>query len=334
MSKKVLLGAICTVLFCGFSANVFAQDKNPEGLGASLLTNANPRAAGMGLATTAVNENPFGIFNNAAANLSSEKQMGFGYSYNPFMPEFNPGAATHAVGGYYNIDRNNGLSLGFRYFNAPKTPLTGNDAATGETIRPNDLAVSLAYTRRIVDNFSISLTARYIRSDHTKGGADIYKAGNAFSFDLGLYYENTIDSFFGSTWAVGLNVSNVGTKLDISNPSNPYAMPAYANLGGSIFMPFSENHTLLAALDLGYTFMPSTDTAFVAGIGLEYNFLKYGIVRAGYHYGDEKSIGGGSFATVGLGVKAGPVRIDGSYWIAGEDSPVRNTWSVGISLFF
>ena len=69
-------------------------------------------------------------------------------------------------------------------------------------------------------------------------------------------------------------------------------MPAYANLGGSIDMPFSENHKLLAALDLGYTFMPSTDAAFAAGFGLEYNFLKYGIIRAGYHYGDEKAIGG------------------------------------------
>lgn len=333
MSKKNLLGAICTVLFCGISATVTAQNGDyPKGPGASLLNSANPRAAGMGMATTAVNDNPFGIFGNAAANLSSVDQMGFGYSYNPVMSELSSGIATHAVGGYYNIDRNNGLSLGFRYYNGAKMTLQGEDASVGETIRPYDMAVSLAYTRRIVDNFSISLTARYIRSDFTKGG-DAFKVGNAFSFDLGMYYENTISSFFGSTWAVGLNVSNVGTQLDISSVSNPGIMPAYANLGGSIDMPFSENHKLLAALDLSYTFMPSTDASFMAGIGLEYNFFKYGIVRAGYHYGDKKSMGG-SYATVGLGVKAGPVRVDGSYWIAGADSPVKNTWAVGVSLFF
>jgi len=195
------------------------------------------------------------------------------------------------------------------------------------------MAVSIGYTRRIVDNFTMSLTARYIRSDYTKFGSDYYKAGNAFTFDLGFYYENTIESFYGSTWAVGLNVSNVGTKLDISVPSNPIAMPAYAKLGGSIDMPFSENHKLLAALDLGYTFMPSTDASFTAGLGLEYNFLKHGFLRAGYHYGDEKSIGG-SYATVGLGAAVGPVRVDASYWIAGKESPVKNTWAVGLSLFF
>ncbi len=207
MSKKILLGAICTVLFCGTSATVFAQDNAPSGAAPSLLNSADPRAAGMGMATTAVNDNPFGIFGNAASNLLSEKRMGFGYSY------------------------------------------------------------------------------------------------------------------------------NVGTKLDISVPSNPIAMPAYAKLGGSIDMPFSENHKLLAALDLGYTFMPSTDASFTAGLGLEYNFLKHGFLRAGYHYGDEKSIGG-SYATVGLGAAVGPVRVDASYWIAGKESPVKNTWAVGLSLFF
>lgn len=53
----------------------------------------------------------------------------------------------------------------------------------------------------------------------------------------------------------------------------------------------------------------------------------------GYHYGDEKSIGG-SYATVGLGAAVGPVRVDASYWIAGKESPVKNTWAVGLSLFF
>ena len=89
MSKKILLGAICTVLFCGTSATVFAQDNAPSGAASSLLNSADPRAAGMGMATTAVNDNPFGIFGNAASNLLSEKRMGFGYSYNPVMPDYN-----------------------------------------------------------------------------------------------------------------------------------------------------------------------------------------------------------------------------------------------------
>ena len=97
MSKKILLGAICTVLFCGTSATVFAQDNAPSGAASSLLNSADPRAAGMGMATTAVNDNPFGIFGNAASNLLSEKRMGFGYSYNPVMPDYNKGVATHAV---------------------------------------------------------------------------------------------------------------------------------------------------------------------------------------------------------------------------------------------
>lgn len=321
---------MCLVLFCGSSVNVFAQE-NTSGVGASLLNSVNPRAAGMGMATTAVKDNPFGIFGNAAANLFNEKSIGVGYSYNP-LSEMGEGAATHALGAYYNLNENNGFSLGFRYFNGAESIISNDGVNPIATVRPSDMAISLGYTRRIVDNFSASITARYIMTDYNKPVEGI-KAGNAFAFDLGLYYNNVISSFYGSTWAVGLNISNVGTKLDMATVSKPQSMPAFARLGGSIDMPFSENHKLLAALDLGYTFMPSTDASFNAGLGLEYNFFKYGIVRAGYNYGDDKSFGG-SYATVGLGVKAGPVRVDASYWIAGEDSMVKNTWTVGVSAFF
>ena len=325
MNKKCLFGIVGAMLLSVAFAYTASAQNPPQGAVPSLLYNVNPRAAGMGLASTATNDNPFGIFDNASANLFSEKRMGFGYSYNPFMPDVHKGSATHAFGAYFNIDENNGLSLGFRSFRSPATLINN------EEIRPNDMALSLAYTRRIVDNFSMSLTARYVRSDYSK--IDNFQAGNAFVFDLGFYYENTIDSFFGSTWAVGLNVSNVGTKIEISPVSGPQALPAFANLGGSLNMPFSENHKLLAALDLTYVFMPADDASFMAGLGLEYNFFKYGIVRAGYHYGDAKSIGG-SYATVGLGVNAGPVRVDAAYWLAGKDSPVKNTWTVGLILFF
>lgn len=324
MNKKNLFGVICAALLCGVSANVFAQDNAPTGAASSLLNSADPRAAGMGMATTAVSDNAFGIFGNAAANLSSDKKMGFGYSYNPVTPDLNKGAANHAVGAYYNLNENNGISFGFLYNNGPETMIGG------EGIRPNDMAISLGYTRRIIDNFAMSLTARYVRSDYSK--FEGMQAANGVAFDLGFFYNDTIESFFGSKWSVGLNVSNLGTQLSI-NGVDSYSMPAYAKLGGAIDMPFSENHKLLAALDLGYTFMPSTDASFMAGFGLEYNFFKYGFLRAGYHYGDEKSIGG-SYTTVGLGAMVGPVRIDASYWIAGKESPVKNTWAVGLSLFF
>lgn len=327
MSKKTLLGAICSVLFLGAAATATAQE---TGVAAELLNPVNPRSSGMGLAGTAVKENPFGIFGNAAANIFNCKPIGAGYSYNPTLTSLHKGVATHAVGAYWNINENNGFSLGFRYFNGQEVSMSDGSNNPLGTGRNKDMAVSLAYTRKIIDGLSASLTARYINADYSMFPE--MKSGNAFSFDLGVYYTKAICSLGkGSNWALGLNVSNVGTKLDFSTPAT---MPAYAKLGGSANMVFSENHILLAALDLGYTFMPKDATSFVAGLGLEYNFFKYGMIRAGYHYGDDKSIPTGQFATVGAGVKYGPVRVDFSYWLAAKDSPVKNTWSVGLGLFF
>ena len=94
MIKKSLLATVFATLCCCVATNAFAQEEPVQGVGASLLNSADPRAAGMGMATTAVSDNAFGIFGNAAVNLSSEKRMGFGYSYNPVMPEFAAGQAT------------------------------------------------------------------------------------------------------------------------------------------------------------------------------------------------------------------------------------------------
>ena len=157
MIKKSLLATLFATLCCSVATTAFAQEEPLQGVGTSLLNSANPRAAGMGMATTAVSDNAFGIFGNAAVNLSSEKRMGFGYSYNPVMPEFSKGQTTHAVGGYFNIDKNNGLSIGFRYYTGDEMALAGGDNTALGNVRAGDMAISLAYTRRIVDNFSTPL---------------------------------------------------------------------------------------------------------------------------------------------------------------------------------
>lgn len=324
MSKKSLLGALCFMLVCGTGVSASAQE---SGAAPKLLYPVDTRALGMGMANTAVNDNPFGIFSNAAANMFNEKAIGIGYSFNPDKTEENNGisTATHALGAYYNLNKNNGLALGFRYYSLEETMLSD-----GTKVKPADMAISLAYSRRIIDNLSLSLTARYISSDYSAVAG--MKNGSAFAFDLGVYYRNCFRNFNGSTWALGLNVSNVGTKLDISTPAT---MPAYAKLGGSADMIFSENHKLLAALDLGYTFMPSADASFTAGLGLEYNFYKYGMIRAGYRYGDNLSIPTGSYITLGAGVNINDmVRVDFAYLLADKKSPVKDNWTVGVGVFF
>jgi hypothetical protein len=186
------------------------------------------------------------------------------------------------------------------------------------------MSIDLAYTRRIVDNFSISLTGRYISYNLNSEGLT---NPSAVAFDLGLFYKNSINSIAGASWAIGLQAANVGAAIEGEN----IHLPSRAKLGGSVNLPFTENHVLGIALDLGYQFQPSTANLFTASAGLEYTFLKHGVIRAGYQMGD-KNKGYGSFATVGAGFIAGPVHVDFAYWLS-SDEMLKNTMMLSLGVY-
>jgi len=89
---------------------------------------------------------------------------------------------------------------------------------------------------------------------------------------------------------------------------------------------------LQVALDFNYL-LPSEIRQLQAGIGAEYNFLKYGVVRAGYHFGD-KDKGVGNYGTLGCGINFWPIRADFSYALADKDCFMHRTWQLGIGIVF
>ncbi len=118
----------------------------------------------------------------------------------------------------------------------------------------------------------------------------------------------------------------IGKKLDGQK------LPARLGLGGTIDLPFSIENRLQVALDFNYL-LPSEIRHLQAGIGAEYNFLKYGVVRAGYHFGD-KDKGVGNYGTLGCGINFWPIRADFSYALADKDCFMRRTWQLGVGIVF
>jgi len=93
-----------------------------------------------------------------------------------------------------------------------------------------------------------------------------------------------------------------------------------------------RQNILQVALDFNYL-LPSEIRHLQAGIGAEYNFLKYGVVRAGYHFGD-KDKGIGNYGTLGCGINFWPIRADFSYALADKDCFMHRTWQLGVGIVF
>lgn len=329
MTKNIYVSLFLVVMSF---PTVFSQTKIDNTSTATPFLNITPdaRSAGMGNVGTAVSSGAFAFYHNAAAGLFTNEKAELAYSYTPWMRDVVSGSSLHSVGGYYKIGTKQSVVVGFRSFTHADVAISDEEGNITTRFTPKDWAIDFGYSRCLAKNLAMSLTFRYISSDMgTFNGADI---ANAVAFDLGVYYRRNLSLLNErASWALGLQLANIGSKIKYLETS--YDLPRKAKLGGSLNLPFTDKHALQCAIDMGYMFASSDASAIDASVGVEYTFLKYGILRGGYYLGDN-SKGNDSYATLGCGANFYHLRADFSYLMASSTSVLKNTFrfSLGIDL--
>lgn len=279
------------------------------------------RGVGMGNTGVASSTNAFSIWRNAAKSVFSDRKAEIGYSFTPWMRKLMKGNDLHGVGGYYNIDDKQGITAGFRYFKHAEVDLSGGDV----TFVPKDWSVEVGYARKVVEGLSIGATARFVRSDLS--GAEKDAVANAAAFDLGVYYRHALAGQENSLWAVGLQASNFGTKIDYGY--GKYDQPAKVSVGGMVEHAFTDKHRLQGTLDAGCRVLPNT--CWEWAVGAEYAAFDKIFVRGGYHWGEENNRMQ-RYGTMGCGFNFCHVRADLSYLLPETGSFLKNTWQVAVAI--
>ncbi len=286
-----------------------------------VLMDSDARTAGMAGAGALLPDNPSAVRHNAAAVLSGERSVGAAVSAGPWNSRFDTADVLYSASGYWNIDDRNGIVAGVRYIAGDEIALTDDWGYPAGTASPYDLAAEIGYARGFGKHIRASLTARYLRSDLGLGDAPM----QGLSFDIAAVYHGRAGFRDGASWSVGVKLADLGPKVRAGEGTG-YPLPMRAVASGCVVLPFSANHVLNVAADIGCRFFP---VAFEAAAGVEYVFLRHGIVRAGYHAGD--ALTGGNHAAVGCGFIAGPVRCDASWRLAG-DGPLDDTFCFTLAL--
>lgn len=326
--KKIKYGCFCLLCLCLGVLKSTAQ-KNDAGAASFLLISPESRVAGMGNAGTAPSLNGGSIFRNASAVSFSDYKGSFSVNYTPWMRELVSGKSLNSASGFYKLNDKHAIAAGFRYFMDSKVYLYDENGSSTGTFKPKEWAVDLAYSYLFTEKLSASLTVRYISSDMgTADGADV---GNAVAFDLGLSYLMPLRAVDGGNWSLGLQLYNIGTK--ISYLEKEYDIPGQIKAGCGLYLPFSADHELSAALDFAYRIIPGNSSHLDAGIGVEYTFLGHGILRGGYHFGN-KDYGNESYGTLGAGVKYSLFFLNAAYWLTPSDSSLKNTFSLSLGVNF
>ena len=250
-----------------------------------LTINPDVRTAGMANASVATTGGAYSVFQNAASSLFSHNLFEVGFSYSPWMRDVKKGYDLMAFGGFYSFNHKHSISFGTRFYREPKLspddedyPFIPKDENNNpivgiEAFRPLSVSADLAYSYRIGRYLGLSVTARYIRSSY----GELF-TNNALGFDVAAYARIPLNRMLEGAWvSAGAKISDFGFTFDDSN----YDLPTKFSVGGSLFAPIRDSHSLEASVDLGYRYSSSENKSFGMGIGVEYVLMQMIAVRGG-----------------------------------------------------
>ena len=252
---------------------VFAQNQNYNAIGQTLnaietavpfLTVAPDARAGamgdIGCATSAdVNSQSY----NPAKYVFSENKFGFSLSYSPWLKNLVNDAHFAYLSGYWKITEKDAIAASFRFYTSGNVSFMDENGLFIASQNPNEFAIDLTYSRKLIDQLSIAFTPRFIYSTLTTGqyiGGEKTKPGLAGAADLSLFYEQDFAAkgLNNSTLRVGFCISNMGNKISYSSEtSRRDFLPTNLKLGIGYEMDFDGRNKLTLNGEINKLLVPT-----------------------------------------------------------------------------
>lgn len=341
-----------------------------------LLIAPDSRSGAMGDVGVATTPDANSIHYNAAKLAFVEKSAGVAFSYTPWLRDLVGDIDLSYLSAFYKINDRSAVGGSLTYFSLGSIDFYDVAGENKGNFKPNEFAIDLAYSMKLSDNLSASVTGRYIRSDLTQGqnvGTTSTHAANAFGTDIGVYYQNTIGEEEDKSYALGLQIANLGSKISYSQAIQKEFQPANLRLGGRYTMDFNQFNSVSFLLDFNKLLVPTpaiyddSTGAIVEGIdnrvgvmqgvfqsfydapngfkeemqeinisvGAEWVYNKFLFVRGGFFYENPKK-GGRQYMTFGGGFKYNIMQLDIAYLVptVGNNHPLKNTLRLSLSFDF
>lgn len=372
---RIIKAALCLAFLLGFAQTpLFSQGgTNTGGQQINAITTAVPfllispdsRHGGLGEAGVAIADNANATHWNLSTLAFSDKKMGFGLSYTPWLRQLVPDINLAYLSSYYNLGENAGVvAASIRYFSLGEIIFTNENAVEYGKANANEFAIDAGYTRRITDNLSAGVALRFIYSNLAANASVsnfTTKPGISAAGDMNVFYTK---DFMAATTPLtvswGLNVTNIGAKISYTNSSNKDFIPTNLRVGAAVKAQLDEYNSLTLTTDLNKLMVPTeggqSDKTTIDGIftsfgdapdgfseemqeinistGVEYWYNNLFAARAGFFYENPRK-GNRKFVTLGAGVKYQVFAIDFAYLASLEQNhPLQNTLRFSLSFAF
>lgn len=217
------------------------------------------RAAGMGDVGVATDPDVNSQYWNPAKYPFTISRAGVSLNYTPWLRQLVNDMYLANLVGYYRIGDFSAVSTSLRYFNMGEVTMKESiGGSNGMTINPYEMSFDVAYSLLLSEKFSIAAGLRWIYSDLTYDYSSETTPGSAFAADIAAYYQNYIN--IGQRecqLGIGLNISNIGSKINFGSDTNSEFIPTNMRLGASLIIPVDEYNRFSIAADANKLLVPT-----------------------------------------------------------------------------
>ena len=262
-SKITLLRVMVTLftIHCSlFTSSAQDDDKatmfNPvEHAVVSQTIAPDARAAGMGDVGVATDPDVNSQYWNPAKYPFCISRAGIALNYTPWLRQLVNDIDLAYLAGYYRIGDYSAISGSLRYFSLGEVyTYDGSDM----TVKPYEMSLDVAYSLMLSENFSMAAALRWIYSDLRYDYSEDSKPASAFAADLAMYYNK-----YGNLGSrecqlgLGLNLSNIGSKISFFGDEESQFLPANMRLGASLMIPVDEWNRFTITADANKLLVPT-----------------------------------------------------------------------------
>lgn len=256
---------LLAVLLVQLSLQASAQEKkdlfNPVNYAVVSQTIApDARGGGLGDVGAATDPDVNSQYWNPAKYPFCISRAGVALNFTPWLRSLVNDMNLAYLAGYYRIGDHSAVSSSLRYFNLGKvyTSYEGAESGEGTTINPYEMSLDVAYSLMLSETFSLSAALRWIYSDMRFDEREDNSPASAFAADIAAYYQNYINiGQHECQLGIGLNISNIGSKIKFSGKEYSEFLPANLRLGASLMIPIDEYNRLTIAADANKLLVPT-----------------------------------------------------------------------------
>jgi len=226
------------------------------------------RSSAMGDVGIAIDPDANSMYYNASNLVFAEYDFGVSMTYTSWLKAL--GLNDIFLGylsAYKKVDDKQALGFGLRYFSVGSLQYTDDQGNALQTVKPYELALDIAYARKLGKNLSLGLTLRYIMSNlgtgTTAGGATL-KPAHAFATDLSLSYNKEFKiAKRKSVFRAGIALTNLGTKVSYVNGGVQDYLPANLGIGTSLQMDIDNRNSISIAADINKLLVPTPVSSYI-----------------------------------------------------------------------